>query len=57
MRLVVVLKTGEKLAYSDAEVEERPGSYRVRITREGVLLDSLNALDVDRWFRESCSSR
>ena len=52
MKLFVVLRTGVVLAYSDAEAEQRPGSYRLRITREGVLLDSLNALDVDRWFTE-----
>jgi len=52
MKLFVVLRTGVVLAYSDAEAEQRPGSYRLRIMREGVLLDSLNALDVDRWFTE-----
>ena len=53
MKLVVVLKSGETLAYSDADVEERSGSCRIRITRDGVAIDSLNGGDVQRWFVES----
>ena len=52
-KLIVVLKSGESLAYSDADVEERSGSCRIRIKRDGVAVDSLNSGDVERWFVES----
>jgi hypothetical protein len=55
-RLVVVLKSGETLAYSDADVEERSGSCRIRIKRDGVAVDSLNNGDVERWFIESSTA-
>jgi hypothetical protein len=51
-KLMVVLKTGEMLTYSDAEVEERSGSCRIRITRQGASIDSLDTADVERWFIE-----
>lgn len=52
-KLIVVLKSGGTLAYSDADVEERSESCRIRIKRDGVAVDSLNSRDVERWFIES----
>ena len=56
-KLIVILKTGETLAYSDADVEERSGSCRIRIKRDGVPIDNLNSADVQRWFIESLHTR
>jgi hypothetical protein len=55
-KLMVVLKTGEMLTYTDAEVEERSGSCRIRIKRHGAPVDSLDTADVERWFIESVSA-
>ena len=55
-KLMVVLKTGELLTYTDAEVEERSGSCRIRITRQGASVDSLDTADVERWFVERGSA-
>jgi hypothetical protein len=55
-KLMVVLKTGELLTYTDAEVEERSGSCRLRILRQGASIDSLDTADVERWFLESGST-
>ena len=56
-KLTVILKTGEVMTYSDAEVEERSGSCRLRVQRDGMPLDSFQSEDVERWFLEPLGTR
>lgn len=52
-KLIVILKTGEALRYSDAEVTTGSGGYRIAVTRDGARIDSFapeDVKDVTQWY-------